>query len=52
MLVAPVSARPALPPRSPEDELDDPGLLPDRRTLRTVIDGVESVGDPLAPLVG
>jgi bifunctional non-homologous end joining protein LigD len=33
-------------------ELDDPGLRPDRWTLRTVVDRVREVGDPLAPLVG
>jgi bifunctional non-homologous end joining protein LigD len=55
-LVAPFSARPA--PGAPVsvpiswDELDDPDLRPDRWTLRTVVDRVRAVGDPLAPLVG
>jgi len=55
-LVAPFSARPA--PGAPVsvpirwDELDDPDLRPDRWTLRTVVDRVRTVGDPLAPLVG
>ena len=55
-LVAPYSARPA--PGAPVsvpiewDELDDPELRPDRWTIRTVIDRVAEVGDPLAPLVG
>jgi len=34
------------------DELDDPDLRPDRWTLRTVVDRLEVVGDPLAPLIG
>jgi bifunctional non-homologous end joining protein LigD len=55
-LVAPYSARPA--PGAPVsvpidwDELDDPGLRPDRWTIRTVLDRLAEVGDPLAPLVG
>jgi len=55
-LVAPFSARPA--PGAPVsvpiawDELDDPDLRPDRWTLRTVVDRLEVVGDPLAPLIG
>ncbi|GAA4438106.1 hypothetical protein GCM10023148_45090 [Actinokineospora soli] len=55
-LVAPFSARPR--PGAPVsvpitwDELDDPGLRPDRWTLRTAVDRVRRVGDPLAPLVG
>jgi bifunctional non-homologous end joining protein LigD len=55
-LVAPFSARPA--PGAPVsvpiawDELDDPDLQPDRWTLRTVVDRVAAVGDPLAPLIG
>jgi bifunctional non-homologous end joining protein LigD len=55
-LVAPFSPRPA--PGAPVSvpigwaELDDPGLRPDRWTLRTVVDRVREVGDPLAPLVG
>ena len=38
--------------RSRWDELDDPDLRPDRWTIRTVLDRVRTVGDPLAPLVG
>jgi bifunctional non-homologous end joining protein LigD len=34
------------------DELDDPDLRPDRWTLRTVVDRLRAVGDPLAPLIG
>ncbi|HEX2297260.1 MAG TPA: ATP-dependent DNA ligase, partial [Pseudonocardiaceae bacterium] len=55
-LVAPFSARPA--PGAPVsvpigwDELDDPQLHPDRWTIRTVLDRVHTVGDPLAPLIG
>lgn len=55
-LVAPFSARPA--PGAPVsvpirwDELDDPNLRPDRWTVRTVVERVRGVGDPLAPLVG
>ncbi|MDP8987182.1 MAG: ATP-dependent DNA ligase [Actinomycetota bacterium] len=55
-LVAPFSARPG--PGAPVsvpiewDELDDPDLGPDRWTIRTVVDRVHQVGDPLAPLVG
>jgi len=55
-LVAPFSARPV--PGAPVsvpitwDELDDPGLTPDRWTVRTVLHRVATVGDPLAPLVG
>jgi len=55
-LVAPFSARPA--PGAPVsvpihwDELQDPELLPDRWTIRSVIDRVQDNGDPLAPLVG
>lgn len=55
-LVAPFSARPS--PGAPVsvavdwDELDDPDLRPDRWTLRTAIDRVHTVGDPLAPLIG
>ena len=55
-LVAPFSARPAAgaPVSVPIewDELDDPDLRPDRWTVRTVLDRVRSVGDPLAPLIG
>ena len=55
-LVAPFSARPA--PGAPVsvpifwDELQDPDLTPDRWTIRTVLDRVHEVGDPLAPLIG
>jgi bifunctional non-homologous end joining protein LigD len=55
-LVAPYSARPA--PGAPVsvpiewDELDDPELRPDRWTIRTALQRVADVGDPLAPLVG
>ena len=55
-LVAPFSTRPS--PGAPVsvpirwDELDDPELRPDRWTIRTVIDRVHNVGDPLAPLIG
>ncbi|MGI9002218.1 MAG: DNA polymerase ligase N-terminal domain-containing protein [Pseudonocardia sp.] len=55
-LVAPFSTRPT--PGAPVsvpirwDELDDPDLRPDRWTVRTVIDRVQTVGDPLGPLVG
>jgi bifunctional non-homologous end joining protein LigD len=55
-LVAPFSPRPA--PGAPVsvpigwDELDDPALRPDRWTLRSVVDRVRTVGDPLGPLVG
>ena len=55
-LVAPFSARPA--PGAPVsvpiewDELDDPDLRPDRWTIRTVLDRLQAVGDPLAPLIG
>lgn len=55
-LVAPFSPRPA--PGAPVsvpitwDELDDPGLRPDRWTVRTVLDRVAEAGDPLAPLIG
>ena len=55
-LVAPFSARPA--PGAPVsvpihwDELQDPDLTPDRWTIRTVLDRLRTVGDPLAPLIG
>ena len=55
-LVAPFSPRPA--PDAPVsttltwDELDDPDLAPDRWTVRTVLDRLAEVGDPLRPLVG
>ena len=55
-LVAPFSVRPAAcaPVSVPIrwDEVDDPDLRPDRWTLRTVVDRVRAVGDPLAALVG
>jgi bifunctional non-homologous end joining protein LigD len=50
-LVAPYSARPA--PGAPVSvpiewaELDDPELAPDRWTIRTVLDRVAAVGDPM-----
>lgn len=55
-LVAPFSARPA--PGAPVsvpitwEELDDPGLRPDRWTIRTVADRLAEAGDPLAALIG
>ncbi len=55
-LVAPFSARPS--PGAPAsvpiawDELDDPDLRPDRWTIRTVLDRLAEVGDPLRPLIG
>jgi bifunctional non-homologous end joining protein LigD len=55
-LVAPYSARPR--PGAPVsvpiewDELDDPELRPDRWTIRTVLDRLSTVGDPLAALLG
>jgi bifunctional non-homologous end joining protein LigD len=55
-LVAPFSPRPAAgaPVSVPIrwDELDDPGLRPDRWTIRTVLDRLAAAGDPLAPLIG
>jgi bifunctional non-homologous end joining protein LigD len=55
-LVAPFSARPAAgaPVSVPIhwDELQDPNLVPDRWTIRTVLDRLREVGDPLAPLIG
>jgi bifunctional non-homologous end joining protein LigD len=54
-LVAPFSARPAAgaPVSVPIawDELDDPDLAPDRWTIRTALDHVEAVGDPLRELI-
>ncbi len=54
-LVAPFSARPAAgaPVSMPItwDELDDPDLAPDRWTIRTALDHVEQVGDPLRALI-
>jgi bifunctional non-homologous end joining protein LigD len=55
-LVGPFSPRPA--PGAPVsvpitwDELDDPGLRPDRWTIRTVLERVAEHGDPLRPLIG
>ena len=55
-LVAPFSVRPS--PGAPVsvplrwDDLDDPTLASDRWTVRTVLDRLEAVGDPLAPLIG
>ena len=55
-LVAPFSPLPA--PGAPVsvpitwDELDDPELAPDRWTIRTVLDRLADVGDPLRPLIG
>ena len=55
-LIAPFSTRPA--PGAPVsvpidwDELDDDELRPDRWTIRTVLDRLEKVGDPLRPLIG
>lgn len=55
-LVAPFSPRPG--PQAPVsvpitwDELDDPDLAPDRWTVRSVLDRVHAVGDPLHPLIG
>jgi bifunctional non-homologous end joining protein LigD len=54
-LVAPFSARPA--PGAPVsvpihwEELQDLELRPDRWTIRTVLDRVHHIGDPLAPLI-
>ena len=54
--MAPFSPRPA--PGAPVsvpitwDELDDPELAPDRWTIRTVLDRLADVGDPLRPLIG
>lgn len=54
-LVAPYSARPH--PGAPVsvpiewDELDDPGLSPDRWTVRTVLDRLATAGDPFQPLL-
>jgi bifunctional non-homologous end joining protein LigD len=54
-LVAPYSARPH--PGAPVsvpiewDELDDPGLSPDRWTIRTVFGRLAAAGDPFRPLL-
>jgi bifunctional non-homologous end joining protein LigD len=54
-LVAPYSPRPAAgaPVSVPLawHELDDPELRPDRWTIRTVLDRLESVGDPFRALL-
>jgi bifunctional non-homologous end joining protein LigD len=54
-LVAPFSPRPAAgaPVSVPIrwDELDDPDLRPDRWTIRTVLQRLATMGDPLAPLI-
>ena len=55
-LVAPFSVRAA--PGGPVsvpitwDELDDPDLTPDRWTIHTIGHRVDTLGDPLAPLIG
>lgn len=55
-LVAPYSVRPS--PGAPVsvplewDELDDPGLRPDRWTIRDVTRRLEQIGDPFDALVG
>jgi bifunctional non-homologous end joining protein LigD len=55
-LVAPYSARPR--PGAPVsvpiewDELDDPELAPDRWTIRTLFDRMDTMGDPFAALLG
>ena len=55
-LVAPYSPRPAegAPVSVPLtwDELDDPDLRPDRWTVRTVIDRLDTRGDPFRVLLG
>jgi bifunctional non-homologous end joining protein LigD len=55
-LVAPWSARPAAgaPVSVPLrwEELDDPSLRPDRWTVRTALDRLGEVGDPLRDLIG
>ncbi len=55
-LVAPYSPRPAAgaPVSVPIgwDELDDPGLRPDRWTVRTVLDRLAERGDPFRVLLG
>jgi bifunctional non-homologous end joining protein LigD len=55
-LIAPFSTRPA--PGAPVsvpiawEELEDPDLTPDRWTVRSVLDRLAAVGDPLRDLVG
>lgn len=55
-LVAPYSIRPA--PGAPVSvpiewvELEDPGLRPDRWTIRDVLDRLATVGDPFRALIG
>jgi bifunctional non-homologous end joining protein LigD len=55
-LISPFSTRaaPGAPVSVPItwDELDDPDLRSDRWTVHTVLDRLESLGDPLAGLVG
>jgi bifunctional non-homologous end joining protein LigD len=55
-LVAPYSPRPAAgaPVSVPItwDELDDPALRPDRWTIRTVLDRLETAGDPFRAVLG
>jgi bifunctional non-homologous end joining protein LigD len=55
-LVGPYSPRPApgLPVSAPIawDELDDPGLRPDRWTIRTILRRIEERGDLFAPALG
>jgi bifunctional non-homologous end joining protein LigD len=52
-LVAPYSPRPApgAPVSAPItwEELDDPELAPDRWTIRTILDRVVAIADPMAP---
>ena len=54
-LIAPYSVRaaPGAPVSVPIewDELDDPSLRPDQWTIRTVLDRIEDVGDPMAPML-
>ena len=49
-----VRPRPGAPVSAPIrwDELDDPDLRPDGWTVRTVLDRLADLGDPLAPLIG
>jgi bifunctional non-homologous end joining protein LigD len=54
-LVAPYSPRPApgAPVSAPItwDELDDPELAPNRWTIRTILDRIAAVRDPMAPVL-